>query len=127
MFVAVAGLEPALLDISTSFSTDRCSTMLNYTAYRMYLVIIKQAAVRQSAYQAAMFGLVNYSSVRSFISSYYAGSFGTIYNNNCQDLHYYLSAFSMLVQHVNLADSEITIVPSAVLTDSDRLFHSLRY
>lgn len=34
MFVAVAGLEPAPLDSSTSFSTARCSTMLNYTAYR---------------------------------------------------------------------------------------------
>ena len=40
MFVAVAGLELALLDISTSFSTDRCSTMLNYTAYRTIITPI---------------------------------------------------------------------------------------
>ena len=39
MFVAVAGLEPAPLDSSTSFSTARCSTMLNYTAYHVYIVI----------------------------------------------------------------------------------------
>ena len=39
MFVAVAGLEPAPLDSSTSFSTARCSTMLNYTTHRIYISI----------------------------------------------------------------------------------------
>ena len=39
----MAGLEPAPLDSSTSFSTARCSTMLNYTAYQIYLSIIQAA------------------------------------------------------------------------------------
>ena len=44
----MAGLEPAPLDSSTSFSTARCSTMLNYTAYHIYLSLIQAAGSHTS-------------------------------------------------------------------------------
>ena len=69
----MAGLEPAPLDSSTSFSTARCSTMLNYTAYHIIYPSYKQLAatpaydIRRRAHPH--YWTCNQDSVFQFISS----------------------------------------------------------
>lgn len=97
MFVAVAGLEPAPLDSSMSFSTARCSTMLNYTAYHVYLFLHASYGQPQPLQYipSALLDLpVRYRCFVHYVAIV-SQPFSLQFSQLPSDLHYYLSVFCM--------------------------------
>ena len=124
----MAGLEPAPLDSSTSFSTASCSTMLNYTAYHIYLSLIQAAGSHTSLRHTTQSpsALLDLQSGFRIIRSVCCDCFATI-RPSIPTTSLGLTLLPICsacccvtateTHHVGPLDSELTSSPPVVLTD----------